>query len=609
MTKLYQFIAKTAFKWTIIDFNTKEEIIDPYFINLCNPLKAHLLHQDVFKIIKKYDSDSNTDSDKLKETDQIILSKEYPNPMRENNIPGILYLNHHYGVYEKTNKSLYKIVPNDPLLPKFLIPYNVKYNINKNPRNKYAIFKFFNWPQNKSHPIGMLVETIGDQFSNDLNSDYTNYKRYLLHCNNLVFPGLNHRLSIPSTSSKIINPKPIKLQNEYVFTIDKENTVIYDDAFSIINDERNNQTIVNIYISNVPAILKEFNLFDKLSDCVSSIYLPYSVELESSNIFMLSKKVSEYCSLKENMKDENASPKDVLCLKVTIDNEFFQISNMSLSTKKIYINENLHYNNDDITAINTHEHYKKLLETTQKVLMHDLVKETTICHPKDVVEYWMITMNKYCGLLLANNSKGIFLKNKRNDNDNEVSILLMTTKENNVINKIRRFSYKNFSEYTMNVEEAIHQGLDTKYYAQITSPIRRLVDIINMIEILQIMKEYNIEEPFINKWKTELGIKKINEQMKMIKRVQRYTHLFYKCLKFALLQMDKLYDGYVFYNNLEEISKDFGYKYNIYIPELNIFSTIVSNTTFEQYSKIKCTLTFINDKKNIFDKIKFTPFI
>ena len=63
-----------------------------------------------------------------------------------------------------------------------------------------------------------------------------------------------------------------KLDSEYIFSIDNENTEYFDDAISIKNFD--NKKIVNVYISNVAILIDEFNLWDYICDITSTVYLP-----------------------------------------------------------------------------------------------------------------------------------------------------------------------------------------------------------------------------------------------------------------------------------------------------------------------------------------------
>ena len=188
-------------------------------------------------------------------------------PVRnDNNILGVLVLNN-FQSYGK----MYKVIPRDNKLPHFLIPYEIKkadMGFHKNIQNKYVVFKFMNW--DSKHPIGQLVETIGS--IDDLASLY---KYELYHKKlNISLTAFNKKVSkINPDFLDIIQKYNIENRQTYkVFSIDPEGCTDIDDAFSVIKKDDN--YLISIYISNVPIILDYLNLWDSLSDRISTIYLP-----------------------------------------------------------------------------------------------------------------------------------------------------------------------------------------------------------------------------------------------------------------------------------------------------------------------------------------------
>ena len=107
-----------------------------------NPLMHKLFTNDVFIIYKN-------------------KTKLEHSPTRSmESIPAVLILegNKMYGKHK--SKFLYKCIPSDRRLPVFLVPYKIKPGFAKNLTNKYIVFKFSSW--NDKHPIGTIVQTIGD---------------------------------------------------------------------------------------------------------------------------------------------------------------------------------------------------------------------------------------------------------------------------------------------------------------------------------------------------------------------------------------------------------------------------------------------------------------
>ena len=246
-------------KWNI--YNNKS--FDKLDLEKINPFENKLFNDDVFAI----DADGNV---------SIIHSVA----RLTQNIPAVLILsgNKSYGRHNKS-KLYYRCIPNDNLLPIFLIPYEMQFNFSKKYSNKYVTMNFAEW--NDVYPHGVINQIIGDV------DVLVNFYEYQLYCKSLnvsiqyfqrqtlkqvsKYGGNLHEI-IDEISAKYPQIEDRTLSN--VVTIDNSNTTDYDDAFSIIDDEINNIYILSIYISNVSLILDHLNLWDSFSNRVSTIYLP-----------------------------------------------------------------------------------------------------------------------------------------------------------------------------------------------------------------------------------------------------------------------------------------------------------------------------------------------
>jgi hypothetical protein len=174
----------------------------------------------------------------------------------------------------------------------------------------------------------------------------------------------------------------------------------------------------------------------------------------------------------------------------------------------------------------------------------------------DVVAYLMIFMNHRCAQDLE---QGIFRQVTNNNNDSSSN------------NLIHFYS----GSYTLD-KHAAHKALNLETYTQITSPIRRLVDLLNL---LQIQKQYGLatfSEPatwFYNRMTSHTNIKRINEVSKKIKRVQNECALLQMCSE-STFSMDTIYDG--LFIDVEKTHKDkIGTIYLVYLPELKLYTTCI----------------------------------
>jgi hypothetical protein len=119
----------------------------------------------------------------------------------------------------------------------------------------------------------------------------------------------------------------------------------------------------------------------------------------------------------------------------------------------------------------------------------------------DLVEYWMIKMNEYCGEILAARKCGIFRKTWMNDN-NEDSF---------IVRKYHCF-YDMSSEYVEYNEDASSFIMQTTY-AHITSPLRRKIDLWNQRILFNIIMNVDVSSLSLF-----LGKEKIMEWNQWMKR-------------------------------------------------------------------------------------------
>ena len=137
--------------------------------------------------------------------------------------------------------------------------------------------------------------------------------------------------------------------------------------------------------------------------------------------------------------------------------------------------------------------------------------------------------------------------------------------------------YSNFSERSK------HNFLFDKdsCYLHITSPIRRLVDLLNLIKFQENLGEITLETTsnnFYNNWLARLDY--INTTMRSIKKVQNNCTLLYNCSKDPEI-LNKEYKGYLF----DKLVRNDGlFQYSVYLEDLNLVSKLVINEEIDNYS-------------------------
>ena len=196
-------------------------------------------------------------------------------------------------------------------------------------------------------------------------------------------------------------------------------------------------------------------------------------------------------------------------------------------------------------------------------------------------------MNYQASKLLLERKSGIFRITSENNMYDIQSCI--PTNIRAIINNISGSycTYENLRSHSL-----IGEGLDS--YIHITSPIRRLVDLCNMIEMqTDIMSDK--AKDFAKSWMS--AIDDINAITKTIKKVQNNCNLLSLYTKEGL----KKYTGIIF--NKKEYKEDI-LKFSIYIPDLKMISTLKTREKLENYSNVVVSTHIFVDEDNIMKKIR-----
>lgn len=496
---------------------------------------------------------------------------------------GVLILenNKTYGRTSNNKRLLYRCIPDDKRLPIFLVPYDVKNNFNKKQTNKYVVFEFDNW-KNK-HPEGKLVLTIGDI------NILENFYEYQLYCKTLNISisqfnkDVKNVLKLKSEQNMediIFNNSNYKIKdrtNDVIITVDPENSYDFDDGLSV--EKKDDGTYkVSIYISNVYVWLDMLNVWGSFSNRVSTIYLP------DYRRPMLPTLLSEQlCSL-QSRKKRFAVATDFI---VDSYGEILSVEyvNCMICVQKNYVYED--------TELLKRKDYNQLLMLASK-------KDNDVLTSHEVIAYWMKQYNISTGLTMYDNKIGIFRSVKYVENikrdlkdDFSKNTLMVIKNWNNVSG-----NYLNYNEDM----EMRHDVLDLKAYIHMTSPIRRLVDLLNQILFLNkmnlITEKSDNATMFLNKWLTELDY--INKSMRSIKKIQNECNLLNLCyIQPEILNTEYL--GVIF----DKIKKSDGtYNYMVFLEKINVLYRYISPIEFNNYSKHKFKLFIFYNADKFKKKIR-----
>jgi exoribonuclease R len=506
-------------------------------------------------------------------------------------IPGVLVLagNKTYGRQNKEKgpgKLLYKCIPDDILLPSFLVPYEVNsMGFSKYLQNLYVTFTFDDW-QDK-HPRGKLDCVIGPV---DILSNFYEYQLFCKKLNisiNKFQKDTSKSLELNTCSNRdgifeIIKTKYPSIQDRTawrIITIDPPTSLDFDDGFSIVEHGDGTQQL-SIYISNVTIWLDVLNLWNSFSKRISTIYLP------DKKRPMLPTILSDgLCSLQEN------------AMRVAFVMDIFikknEITDIKYANCFVKVSKNYAYEDPKLLE---NSYYLRLLDLTRIISVKNKYIEN-IADSHDMVCYLMIFMNYHCAKELLQHTTGIFRSTIMKGN---FSVPDKIPKE---VGKMIKIMNSASGQYVDGSQTDLkrHEVLDLDAYIHITSPIRRIVDILNMIKIQQLMGMDRLSEQAYKFYNDGINnIDYINVTTRAIRKVQNECSLLYVCSNNPEL-MEKEYNGYITEKNI----KDNGlFQYNVFLPELKMSVLISTTENFEVFDCKKFKLFLFNNEEKFKRKIR-----
>ena len=583
--------------------NYESWTVTPDPSSIIDPIQHRLLDQDTFTM-------SNESV-----TNNIIISfKDRPITLRK--IPGILMLsgNKTFGRTPNKKRLYYKCIPYDKCLPVFLVPYEIKMEFSKDIKNKYIVFRFVSWTETQNHPEGVVEKTLGDV------DDLPAFYEYQLYCRSLhrsiadlskkthdKIKQLGRPPGGEAADSKVIDmgssPRPegaaskataskatenkvtesilIKdimskslsnipqIQDRtqpdnpyYIYCIDPEGSRDFDDGFSL---QETDQTItISIYIANVVIWLDYLDLWANITpscSVVSTIYLP-----DKKRPMLPSILSDNLCSLLKDT-DRFAFAMDFVFEKMP-DGEISSLYKFNYTPVLIHIRNNYTYEN-----CLRNQTVQRFLEITRKIdhESKDIYDQHNLATHR-LVEYWMVEMNAKCAEHLYSHKQGIFRTCIKTISD------VSSSSTNIIVNAIQEWRQLTAKYVTYNTDESIdmsHTTLNRQYYVHITSPIRRLVDILNQVIMMSLTTTTTINNninpksnDFIQTWLSNIDI--INAQTKAARKVQTECELLTNCIANPL----RTYKG-VMFDHQDSYSCLCSYSYTVYISDLKLFSKIV----------------------------------
>jgi len=581
-TKFKVYVRDRTYKeWMFANNETNVDVnIEDYpVLKTIEPSEQKIFSRDVFEIY------SDNGESKVRKIHSYVRNCQA--------IAGILVLenNKTFGRTPNKKRLFYKCIPDDTYLPIFLVPYEVKLGFSKVQKNKYVVFRFDNWDD--KHPRGIITETIGDV---DVLEHFYEYQLYSksLHISITEFTNKTRNVLNKKTHDEFVkqifhNPNFIieDRRDKYIFTIDPLNSLDYDDGFGI--EEFGEHWKVSIYIANVFLWLEVLGLWNSFSQRVSTIYLP------DRRRPMLPTVLSDaLCSLQQNQE------RFAFVMDIIIDKQGNLVQEYPIKYANALICVSKNYTYEDPKMLNNDIMYQKLFNLSY--LMDNAIKNS-----HDIVSFWMIQMNMFTGSFMSNNKIGIFRSAVYINSSLRVDAVGINDETIRVIRSWNNTvgQYIPFMDDISIEHELINSKNfknDSKVYIHITSPIRRLVDLLNQIIMLQfngLVRSISVDaSKFLDDWMHKMDY--VNTSMRSIRKIQTECELLNRVFNHPEL-MDVEHEGIVF----DKIMKNDGsINYMIYLEKLKLLSRINTHNEIPNYTVCKCKMYLFEDEDKVKKKIR-----
>ena len=404
--------------------------------------------------------------------------------------------------------------------------------------------------ENDKNIIGIIKKNIGPV------NDYSSNKKFILFKNNII----KNNISYTITPHNHHNKNNIN----FTYSIDPKNSKDIDDAFSFYDD------ILEIHITDLTNLNIDFN---QLLQTSFTFY-------DDNNINMLPNELSEdKYSLIENNDRHTIS----LIINFTSKEYYFK-------KQIINVNKNLSYEEAD-TLISNNNTWKNLVDKSN-------IFFTNIYDSHTLIEQFMIFYNSKFNELLINKNfpirihKGLkIINNKINDQK-----------------LIKKICYHSATYTPNNHNYDFHEGLQIYKYTHASSPLRRIIDLINqniayndlVFDINYICDKVNDRLIEYKRCYNEIKLLNLLDQIKNGEReFTSYIIDYDDKIKVYIEELDII-------NNVELFNK----KINsiLHIEKINdqiIIKNGEKKIIMNLFDKIKIKTSILNYESNLFNKIKF----
>jgi exoribonuclease R len=169
------------------------------------------------------------------------------------------------------------------------------------------------------------------------------------------------------------------------------------------------------------------------------------------------------------------------------------------------------------------------------------------------------------------------------------------------VNNFLKIWNSSCGQYDLYDERKCHDMLQLESYIHCTSPIRRLVDLLNMARLQKNLRlvDYSTSfEIFEERWTSRLDY--INTTMRAIRKIQSDCCLLEMCTNRPEV-CDEEYDGYIF----DKIVRNDGlFQYIVYLAKVKTVSRITSRYDLDNYKKYKFKIFIFHEEDSLKKKVR-----
>tara|TARA_B110000037_G_C17104978_1_gene499525 strand:+ start:43 stop:690 length:648 start_codon:yes stop_codon:yes gene_type:complete len=211
-------------------------------------------------------------------------------------------------------------------------------------------------------------------------------------------------------------------------------------------------------------------------------------------------------------------------------------------------------------------------------------------------------MNNICANQLYASNEGIFrTMTLKNDED----VLKTDIPDDPDIKQFLNIWGSSGGNYCKWDNASSHDMLKLDRYIHITSPIRRLVDLLNIIKIQSLQNVTNFSEKatlFYNKWTTCENIKMINETMRSIRNVQNNCSLLHMCTVDPTMFLSS-HEGFIF-DKIVRVDKM--YQYQIYFKHIKIVKKLITSVDIPVNINKNFRIHHFVDEARLYKKLRIS---